>query len=302
MTKGVATALTVLLVAWLGIDTVWGLMDGWALLATRAHRASTFEELREAGVGFGKVLGSDAARALILAVTALMGRTVADVAGLVRSLPSYSLARLQCEGQGLGGWTLVEVERVRAVMASGEGALAVVSAPEAALAGAMMSRGRVASATPASGRPTVSEIYRHRGGNRQVVLSNGQRWHLPRDKSPSDIPASDPLGDELQAAAQEIAAQWGPERYSRDVRDAIERFRQRGEPYRARLLERRARGQWVEAVLRKRFAHLKWNDRGVDITGPSGQSYHYELLAGTDSNFELHGRRMSSTFFRMIFF
>lgn len=35
---------------------------------------------------------------------------------------------------------------------------------------------------------------------------------------------------------------------------------------------------------------------------PSGQKYHYEILSGTESNFELHGRRMASTFFRMIFF
>ena len=41
---------------------------------------------------------------------------------------------------------------------------------------------------------------------------------------------------------------------------------------------------------------------GVDVTGPGGQSYHYEILSGTESNFALHGRRMASTFFRMIFF
>ncbi|MFY0529446.1 hypothetical protein ACN28I_41885 [Archangium gephyra] len=44
-----------------------GLMDGWASMASRAHGASTFGELREAGEGFGRVLGTDAARAMILA-------------------------------------------------------------------------------------------------------------------------------------------------------------------------------------------------------------------------------------------
>jgi hypothetical protein len=43
-------------------------MDGWASMATRAHGASTFAELREAGEGFGRVLGTDAARAMLLAV------------------------------------------------------------------------------------------------------------------------------------------------------------------------------------------------------------------------------------------
>jgi hypothetical protein len=54
--------------------------------------------------------------------------------------------------------------------------------------------------------------------------------------------------------------------------------------------------------MQARFRGLSWNSRGVDITGPSGQSYHYEILSGTESNFTLHGRRMASTFFRMIFF
>ena len=47
---------------------------------------------------------------------------------------------------------------------------------------------------------------------------------------------------------------------------------------------------------------LSWNSHGVDVTGLGGQGYHYEILSGTESNFALHGRRMASTFFRMIFF
>lgn len=301
-TKGVAATLTVLLVAWLGVDTVWGLMDGWALLATRAHEASTFEELREAGAGFAKVLGTDAARALVLMVGALAGHTVGEVAGFVRSLPGYGLARMQLEGQGLGSGLLMEVERVRTVVASSEGALAVTFSQAGAVAGVMMSHNSAASTAPTSGRPTATEVYRHRGGNRQVELSNGQRWHLPRGIQVSDIPTSDPLGDELQAAAREIAGQWGPDKYSRGVKEAIARFGQRGEPYRAELLLRRARGQWVEEQMKARFPGLTWNERGVDITGPSGQNYHYELLAGSESNFVRHGRRMFSTFFRMISF
>jgi hypothetical protein len=88
----------------------------------------------------------------------------------------------------------------------------------------------------------------------------------------------------------------GPERA------AIDRMLARGLEHRANLLERQARGRWVEARVRNRFRHLTWNDRGVDITSPTGQSYHYEILSGTESNFALHGRRMPSTFFRMIFF
>jgi hypothetical protein len=52
--------------AYLGLKTVYDLMDGWALMADTAHHATTFEELRAAGAEFAKVLGEDAARAMIL--------------------------------------------------------------------------------------------------------------------------------------------------------------------------------------------------------------------------------------------
>ncbi|KFA92931.1 hypothetical protein [Archangium violaceum] len=113
---------------------------------------------------------------------------------------------------------------------------------------------------------------------------------------------TDRLGDELQAAVKEFAARWSPARLSTEERKAIESMLERGLQHRADLLERQARGRWVEAQMRLRFPGLSWNSRGVDITGPGGQSYHYEILSGTDSNFALHGRRMASTFFRMIFF
>jgi hypothetical protein len=187
-------------------------------------------------------------------------------------------------------------------VATSEGALAIVVSPEAALAGEMMSRNSAAQAAPAPGPPRATEVYRHRGGNRQVELDNGQRWHLPRDKSVADIPTSDPFGDELQAAATEAAAKWGPERYTPNVRDAIKNFLRKGDKRAAELLERRARGQWVEDQLTLRFPGLTWNERGVDVTGPLGQNHHYEILSGTESNFLRHGRRMASTFFRMIFF
>ncbi|QRK13618.1 hypothetical protein JQX13_14825 [Archangium violaceum] len=298
-TKGIAAVLTVVLVAWLGIDTVWGLMDGWAELVMKARVASTFDELREAGAGFARVLGTDAARALVLAVTALSGRALGDVPTALRSLPGFRLAQSQFVGQGGPGWVLSRVERVRAVEASAQGALAFTVAPEGALAGAMMSHNSGAGSS-AGGSP-AKEVYRHRGGNRQVER-NGERWHLPRGVSVNDIPASDPLGDQLQAAARQVAARWGPSRYPPRVRAAIDRMLKRGLVHRATLLERQARGRWVEREVEKLFPSLDWKRQGVDVVGPAGQRYHYELLSGTQSNFELHGRRMEGVFFRMIFF
>lgn len=136
----------------------------------------------------------------------------------------------------------------------------------------------------------------------QVILGNGERWHLPRGKSYRDIPGEDRLGDELQAAVKEQSSRWSLAELTDDEVAAIQRMRDRGLEHRANLLERQARGRWVEAQMKERFPGLSWNSRGVDITGPGGQSYHYEILSGTESNFALHGRRMASTFFRMIFF
>ena len=56
----------------------------------------------------------------------------------------------------------------------------------------------------ATGTRPAQVLVQHRGGNRQVEVS-GQRWHVPRGRSVDDIPASDPVGDRLQAAVDDIA-------------------------------------------------------------------------------------------------
>lgn len=302
VTKGLAAVLTVLLVGWLGVDTVWGLVDGWAQLAHHAHEARTFEELRTAGDQYAKVIGTDAARTLILAVASLTGRTLGDVATRVRSLPGYGVAAAQWESQGLQMPMAAAVGTVETVVASHEGALAVLTSPQGVLAGAMLSHNASGEAIPPPQGPSVTTVIRHRGGNQQVMLDNGQRWHLPRGKSPRDIPTEDPLGDELQAAANRIAKQWGQHELSPSEQRAIEKALAQGKHHRALQLEGQARGRWVEAQLREEFKHLKWNRQGVDVTGPPGQEHHYEVLAGTADNFGLHGRRMSDAFFRMISF
>ncbi|WP_395844631.1 hypothetical protein [Archangium violaceum] len=99
-TKALAAGMTLLLVGYLGLETVYGLMDGWARLADTAHHATTFEELRVAGEQFSKVLGEDAARAMILAVATLSGHTLGQVLPRVKSLPRFNLAEAQFEAQG----------------------------------------------------------------------------------------------------------------------------------------------------------------------------------------------------------
>ncbi|MBM7116218.1 hypothetical protein I3V78_21940 [Archangium primigenium] len=300
-TKAVAASLSVVLLAWLGVDALWGLLDGWVLMAHAAHEATTFEELRDAGEAFGNRIGTDAARALVLAVATLTGRTLGEGATHLRSLPRFNQAQAQWVVQGMEGSVAVALEEAAAVEVAVERsrALVVLTSPQAPAALNVLARS-VGSGTAQGPGGTVA--IQHRGGNTQVILSNGERWHLPRGKSYRNIPAEDRLGDELQAAVREEAARWSHARLSKEEQAAITAMRDAGKEHRANLLERQARGRWIEFRVKDRFPSLSWNSRGVDITGPSGQSYHYEILSGTESNFALHGRRMASTFFRMIFF
>ncbi|MFY0582291.1 hypothetical protein ACN28S_55645 [Cystobacter fuscus] len=270
-------------------------------MAHAAHEATTFEELRDAGEAFGKRMGTDAARALILAVATLTGRTLGEVATHVRSLPRFNQVQAQWAAQGMEGSVAVAMEEAAAVevVVEQSRALVVLTSPHAPVAINVLTRSGSSGAARGHGGTVAIQ---HRGGNKQVILSSGERWHLPRGKSYRDIPGQDRLGDELQAAAQEIAGGWSQAKLKTEERDAIREMVRRGLNHRANLLERQARGRWVEAQMKLRFPGLSWNSRGVDITGPGGQSYHYEILSGTESNFALHGRRMASTFFRMIFF
>jgi hypothetical protein len=300
-TKAVAAALSVVLLAWLGLDALWGLLDGWASMAHLAHEATTFEELRDASEAFGKRIGTDAARALILAVATLTGRTLGEVATHLRSLPRFNQVQAQWAAQGMEGSVAVALEEAAAVevVVEQSRALVVLTSPRAPVAINVLAR---SGSSGAGGGHSGTVAIQHRGGNKQVILSSGERWHLPRGRSYRDIPAEDRLGDELQAAVKEVAAKWSEAFLRDEERRAIEAVRSRGFEHRANLLERQARGRWVELQMKQRFPSLSWNSRGVDITGPGGQSYHYEVLSGTESNFALHGRRMASTFFRMIFF
>ncbi|HEX8820902.1 MAG TPA: hypothetical protein VF794_13325 [Archangium sp.] len=307
-TKAVAASLTLILIGYLGLQTVYGLMDGWARMADTAHHATTFEELRAAGEEFGKVLGEDAARAMILAVATLSGHTLGQVASRVKSLPGYGLAGAQWEAQG--GAAALAPELAAETALAHEGALAravaavdtVATSPEGPLAVVMLKKGPGSGAGQAPGGRSSETVLRHRGGNRQVELGDGQRWHLPRGKSVADIPAEDKVGDMLQEAVTRAAKEWGPDKLSDMEKEAIKKALDKGEYWLARLLEREARGRYVHEEVKKQFQHLyRFKHQGVDVVDlKTGRQY--ELLSGSDSNLARHGRRMAGEFFRMLTF
>jgi hypothetical protein len=255
------------------------------------------------------VLGEDAARAMILAVATLSGHTLGQVVARVKSLPGFHLAGAQFEAQG-GAAVLGRAEVTEAALAS-EGALAravaaaetVATSPQGPLAVVMLKQGPGRGTETAPGGRSSATVLRHRAGNRQVQLSDGQRWHLPRGRSAADIPAEDKMGDMLQEAVTQAAREWGPHRLSLRERGAINDALKKGEYWLARLLEREARGRFVERELKRKFdGLLRFNHQGVDVTDTSLGGYKYEILSGTDSNLARHGRRMAGEFFRMITF
>ncbi|RYZ40116.1 MAG: hypothetical protein EOO71_17460, partial [Myxococcaceae bacterium] len=103
MTKGVAAVLTAGVILYVGIDTFWGLVQGFRRLMVESDRAVTFDELRDAGERFGKVMGRDAARAFVLLATAAIGSTGATLGARFPGLPGAVQAAAGAEARMGGG-------------------------------------------------------------------------------------------------------------------------------------------------------------------------------------------------------
>jgi hypothetical protein len=286
LSKGVAALISIGLLAWLGAQTVWELLEGWGRLVHEADRATTLEELREAGRRYSRVMGENTARVVLLVVTAAVGGGAAKFSQRLPQLPGYARATAQAEAQGI---RLAAAGEVEAVAAPAEGTFTLMVRTPGSRA-----------ATVAEARAGITTIIRHRGGSRQVLF-NQQRWHVPADKSFKDIPLKDPMGDELVAAARALRNRWGPSEMTQKEFGAIKAARAKGEYWKANLLESEARGRFVHAQLKLKFPRLKWQHTGVDAVDPK-TGIQYEILTRTESNMARHGRRMAEELFRMIGF
>jgi len=285
-TKAVAALISVGLLAWLGAQTLWELVEGWGRLAHEADQATTLEELKEAGRRYSRVMGENTARVVLLVVTAAVGGGAAKFSQRLPLLPGYSRAAAQAEAQG--------------VRLAAAGEVAEVAAPAEGTFTLMVRSPGSRAATAAEARAGVTTIIRHQGGNRQVLF-NQQRWHVPANKSIKDLPLKDPVGDELVAAARTLRNEWGPSEMTQTELGAINTARAKGEYWKANLLESEARGRYVHAQLELKFPRLDWRRTGVDAVDPK-TGIQYEILTRTESNMARHGRRMADELFRMIGF
>jgi hypothetical protein len=133
LSKGLAATMTVALIGYLGVDTVWSLIQGWARLIQDVDRATSFDHVRNAGRRFSKVMGPNAARAFVMLFTVAAGSTAAGFASKLPSLPGASQAATMVEAQGSARLALAATVDTVAISAEGAtlvlapGALAVAS-------------------------------------------------------------------------------------------------------------------------------------------------------------------------------
>ncbi|MCY1033977.1 AHH domain-containing protein [Corallococcus sp. BB11-1] len=127
VSKGLAALMTATAIAYLGVDTVWSLLEGWMTLVRRVDQATTFVQVRDAGEAYGEVLGENAARVFVMLATAAVGNTV-GLATKAQGLPGSAPAALVVETQA--GFQYAAIGGVRSVAMSAEG-FTIALAPNA---------------------------------------------------------------------------------------------------------------------------------------------------------------------------
>jgi A nuclease family of the HNH/ENDO VII superfamily with conserved AHH len=147
-TKGLATVVTAGFICYVGVDTLWTLIQGWRRLVEVADLATSFAELREAGKKYGKVMGKNAARAFALLLTAAIGQTASGFAAKVPTLPGSVQASVV--GVTQAGIRLTEVAQVEAVVVTAD-AVTITLAPNAVAATAESMNGAASSPVDAEG-------------------------------------------------------------------------------------------------------------------------------------------------------
>jgi hypothetical protein len=113
VSKGLAAALTVALIGYVGLDGFFALTNACRALEREVESARSFAQVHEAGQRFGKRLGPHVARALVTLVGAALGQTASGFAARVPTLPGAAPATVVAEAQlGVNLSTAAEVQSV----------------------------------------------------------------------------------------------------------------------------------------------------------------------------------------------
>ncbi|WP_187323544.1 hypothetical protein [Stigmatella aurantiaca] len=155
VTKLVAIALTTYIIAYIGLDSFSNLAQGWQRLSVDSEKALSFEELEDAGHRFGRVMGANGARVLILALTAALGGGATNMVSKGPMLPGFARAVLATETNVGFQMSAAMTGGVRSISMS-EGALTVGLAPSAVAMAARDPRGQSAAQT---GNSTSAQLF-----------------------------------------------------------------------------------------------------------------------------------------------
>jgi hypothetical protein len=142
VTKVIAVALTAAMVAYLGVIPVWEIGRGFVRLWDESEKATSIIELQNIGHRFGRVLGTNGTRVLVLAVTAALGGKSA-LAAQGPKLPGFSQAALRAQAEGGFQLEAALSGEVSSIAVPASGVLNVALAPGAVAAIAMYSKGQI---------------------------------------------------------------------------------------------------------------------------------------------------------------
>jgi hypothetical protein len=167
ISKLIVISLTLSLVAYVGWDTLAGIIEGWRRMDAEARRARTFSELRQAGRRFGQVLGEKVTRLLILAATAALGSAGgAGLSGGGAQLPQLAQASRMATAQGLPIRVVGQVKTVKVT-----GRVLTVSMEPSALLMANQGMSNAGGGDSPPSAPAPASKYR---------LTSIESWRKPR--------------------------------------------------------------------------------------------------------------------------
>ena len=136
VTKFVAIALTACLIAYLGTGPVWNMGQAFLQLMQDTKLANSFGDLKDAGHRFGRVIGDNGTRVLIIvAMAALGGRSAMAEQG--PRLPGFARAALRAQAEGGFQLPAVLTGEVHSIALPAAGVLNIALAPTAVAAVAM---------------------------------------------------------------------------------------------------------------------------------------------------------------------
>jgi hypothetical protein len=177
ITKGAALVFSAAMWAYLGWE-FFNLIKAYAELYEDAPRASTFAELREIGERFGRVIGPNSVRVLVVVATAAIGETAA-LASKAPKLPGFAQASERVAASTGLGLLETATGAERLIVSVPEGTIRVVLAPHAV---AMAARG-VGAGSPAPSRgkilPNGHRAWGSFGGFKSAMgkAGPGKEWH-----------------------------------------------------------------------------------------------------------------------------